>query len=112
MAQRRSRYRQMEWMMTYTLVGAAGLFVLYLVFSAFGVVWLKVITAILLILICAACLAFLFLTGELLKKRSFWMTVGAGAILICLLFSLLLNYPRPNPCKNGIPQNPGSSQVE
>ena len=32
MKQRRSRYQQMQWLMTYTLVGATGLFILYILF--------------------------------------------------------------------------------
>ena len=110
MKQRRSRYQQMEWLMTYVIVAAAGLFILYLIFAGAGVTWLKVILSILLILICSACLAFLYMNGELLKKRSFWITTAAAAILVCLLFSLMLNYPRPAPEKIDPAQY--SSQVE
>ena len=94
MKKRRSRYQQMEWLMTCTLVGATGLFILYILFAAFGIAWLKVITSILLILICSAVLAFMYLNGELLKRRSLWITTAAASILVCLLFSLMLNYPR------------------
>ena len=47
--------QQMQWYLTYALIAAAGLFALYLVFAGFGIIWLKVITAILTILICFAC---------------------------------------------------------
>ncbi len=97
MKQRRNRYQQMQWLMTYTLVGALGLFILYLVFAAFGVIWLKVICSILTILICSAVLAFMYMNGELLKRRSLWITTAAASLLVCLLFSLILNYPRPFP---------------
>ena len=109
MSKKQSRYQQMEWLMTCALVAAAGLFLLYLVFSAFGIVWLKVNFAILSILVSLACLAFLYVSNELLKRRSLWMSVGAGAVLLCLLFSLILNYPRPNPYKDSIPADTGSS---
>ncbi|MBQ7341131.1 MAG: hypothetical protein IJW41_03085 [Oscillospiraceae bacterium] len=94
MKQRRNRYQQMEQLMTYILIGALGLFILYLIFAACGIIWLKVILSILLILTLSAVLAFMYMTGELLKRRSLWITTGAAAILVCLLFSLMLNYPR------------------
>lgn len=112
MNKKQNRYQQMEWLMIYALVAAAGLFLLYLVFAAYGIIWLKVILAILLILLCLACLAFLYVSQELFKKRSRWMVVAAGAVLICLLFSLLLNYPRPNPYKDSAPANTGSSSSD
>ena len=112
MSQKQTRYQQMEWVMTIALVAAAGLFLLYLVFAAYGVIWLKVITAILAVLISLACLAFLYFSQELLKRRSLWMSVAAGAVLVCLFFSLLLNFPRPNPYKDTIPANTGSSSSD
>ena len=90
------RYQQMQWYMTYTLIADAGLFLLYLIFAGFGVTWLKVITAILSILISIVCLGFLYITKELRKPRSLWMTAAAAAILVCLLFSIILNFPCPN----------------
>lgn len=112
MSQKQTRYQQMEWVMTIALVAAAGLFLLYLVFAAYGVIWLKVITAILAVLISLACLAFLYFSQELLKRRSLWMSVAAGAVLVCLFFSLLLNFPRPNPYKNSVPSDSGVSSSD
>ncbi len=103
------RYNQMQWYMTYALVADLGMFLLFLIFSAFGIIWLKVITAIFAILISLACLGFLYLTRELTTRRSFWMSVAAGAILVCLLASLVLNYPRPNTYK--IPEKSSVSAV-
>lgn len=94
MKQRRNRYQQMEWLMTRVLIGSAILFFLYLIFAGAGIIWLKVISSIVLILVCSAVLALMYMTGELLKKRSRWITVSAASILVCLLFSLILNYPR------------------
>lgn len=94
------KYQQLQWYLTYALIAAAGLFALYLVFAGFGIVWLKVITAILAILISFACLAVLYMRKELLRQRSLWMTTAAAAIILCLLFSLVLNFPSPNKYKH------------
>ena len=56
---------------------------------------LKVVTAIFCFLISGAILYYLFMTRELLRRRSFWMTVAAACIIVCLLFSLILKFPAP-----------------
>lgn len=101
MSNRRNRYKLMERYMTYTLLAVSGLFLIYLLASGSGIGWLKGITAIVTIVGAVLCLAYLFLTRELLRPRSLWMTAWAGAILICTLFSLLTHFPRPAP---GLPQ--------
>ena len=100
MPERKNRYAQMEGFMTRVLLGDLAVFVLYLISAGFGILWLKVIMAIIAFLVSGLCLAYLFLTQELMKKRSLWMSVSAGAILICLLVSLILNFPSPNPFKD------------
>ena len=40
-------------------------------------------------------LAFLYMTGELQKRRSLWMVVGFISVLACLLVSLICNFPSP-----------------
>ena len=95
--------QKMQWYLTYMLIAAVGLFALYLVFAGFGIIWLKVITAILAILISFACLAFLYMTHSLMRPRNLWMTTAAGAIIVCLLFSLILNFPSPNKYKQDAP---------
>ena len=112
MAQNRNnKFQQMQWYLTYALIAAAGLFALYLVFAGFGVTWLKVVTAILAILISFGCLAILYMTKELLRPRSLWMTTAAGAIIICLLFSLVLNFPSPNKYKQSAPETNDAAAV-
>lgn len=96
----RKRYRQMEQHMTYALLADLVLFILFLITAGNGIIWLKVILAILTIALSGLCLAYLYLTQELLRQRSFWMSVSAAAILVCLLFSLILNYPSPHKYKN------------
>ena len=99
MAKRSSRYKKMERYMTYALIADALLFLLFMIFAGLGVAWLKIILAICAILLSGLCLAFLYITKELLRQRSFWISVGAAAILVCVLFSLILNFPSPNPYK-------------
>lgn len=104
-----SKIQQMQWYLTYMLIAAAGLFALYLVFASFGITWLKIVTAILAILVSFACLAFLYLTNSLLRPRNLWMTTAAGAIIVCLLFSLMLNFPSPNKYKKPATQDTSSA---
>ena len=99
-----NRYRQMEQYMTYALLADLLLFIFFLITAGNGVIWLKVILTILIIALSIAILAFLYLTRELLKQRSLWMSVSAAAILLCLLFSLILNYPSPHKYKDNLPQ--------
>lgn len=99
MAGRPNRYRELERYMTYALIADAILFILYMICAGNGVTWLTVILAIIVFFLSGACLACLYLRNELLRHRSLWMSAGALAILICLLVSLLLNYPSPNPYK-------------
>lgn len=89
------RYRDLERYMTIALVASAVIFVLYLIFSAAGVIWLKVITAIFAILLPLLSLALLYLTQELLKQRSLWLTTGFFGVFICTLVSLIANFPAP-----------------
>ena len=89
----------MEYYMTCALLAALTLFVFYLIAAGSGVVWLKVTLAIITVIVAALCLLFLYASKELLKPRSLWMSVSALAILVCLIFSLVLNFPSPEPPK-------------
>ena len=91
----RKRYKDIERFLTMVLLADAAVFVLYMVFAGIGLTVLKVITTILCIVASVACLAFLHMTGETKKARSWWMVLGFGAIIVCLLVSLILNYPSP-----------------
>lgn len=83
--------------MTCSLLTALTLFVFYLIAAGTGVCWLKVLTAIIAIIISFLCLCFLFLSKELLRPRSLWMSTCALAILLCVVLSLILNFPSPMP---------------
>ena len=93
---KRNRYREMESLMTKIIVADALIFVLYLVCAAMAWTVLKVITAIIAIFGSLLCLLWLYLTGEFPRRRSLWMVTAFTCIALCVLFSLLLNYPCPN----------------
>lgn len=97
MAKRVNRYKRMQRYMTWTLLADACLFILFLIGAGTGTLWLKILTAIFTILISGLCLGYLYLSQELLRQRSLWMTAAAAAILICTVFSLILNFPSPDP---------------
>ena len=91
----RKRYKDIERFLTQVLIADAAVFVLYMIFAGIGIGWLKVITTILCIVASVACLALLYMTGEMKKARSRWLVLGFGSIVVCLLVSLILNYPSP-----------------
>jgi hypothetical protein len=76
-------------------LGAAADFLLFLIFSGMGIVWLKVLTAIFAIIVPILCLVLLYLSQELLRQRSLWLTTGFGSIVVCTIVSLICNFPCP-----------------
>lgn len=107
-----TRYKIMQQYMCLALIADAVLFVLYMVAAGFGVIWMKVILALLAGLLSLACLAFLYMSRELLKPRSLWMSTAAAAIAVCLLFSLILNFPSPNKYKTDTGTEQTSHKIE
>ena len=99
MAGKPHRYKIMERIMTVALCADTLLFIFYLIAAGNGITWLKVILTLLCLGISGLMLWFLYATKELMRQRSLWITTGAAAIIICLLFSLLLNFPSPNKYK-------------
>ena len=95
MAKGKSRYKQMETMMTAILCLDAVIFIAYLIFAGIGMIGMKAVTAVLCFLISAAVIYFLYMTRELLRKRSIWMTLAAVCMILCLLVSLLARFPAP-----------------
>ena len=73
-------------------VDAVG-FILYLLFAGLGIIWLKIVIAVAAFLISGLCLYWLYTTKELLWQRSLWMSIAAASIIVCILFSLILNFP-------------------
>ena len=92
---KRNRYRELEKKVTLMIAADAAVFVLYLLVAGAGVVALKVITSIVAIIGSLLALGFLFMSGELLKKRSLWMTVAFASVLLCTIVSLVCNFPAP-----------------
>jgi len=95
MARNNTRYKKLESIITIFLILNVVLFIAYMIFAGMGMTGLKITAAVLCILISAAVLYYLYITRELLRKRSIWMTLAAACIIICLLFSLVLNFPAP-----------------
>ena len=93
MAKRNNRYRQFDMLMTKVVLGDVFIFLLYLLSAATGIGFLKAMTAILAIFGSLLCLGYLFLTQELLKKRSLWMTLSFAAIILLTLVSLICKVP-------------------
>lgn len=92
---KRNRYRELEKKVTLMIAADVAVFVLYLLVAGAGVIALKVITAIVAIIASLLALGFLFMSGELLKKRSLWMSVAFASVLLCTIVSLICNFPAP-----------------
>lgn len=95
MGEKRNRYKELEQLMTVLLIATALDFVLFLIFSGVGVLWVKVVTAIFAILMPLLCLVFLYLSKEILRQRSLWLTTAFASILVCTIVSLICNFPSP-----------------
>ena len=96
------RYKESERIWAYGLIADAAIGVLYLLMAGLGIVWLKWVLAIIAILLSAAGLASLYLTGEFRRHRSLYLTAGYAAVAVVILFSLILNYPSPNELVNSV----------
>ncbi len=88
-----NRYKDFEQLMTAALLAGVVIFVLYMIVAGVGIVWLKILLAIIDLLLCIAGLAFLYMSRELTRQRSLWMSCGFFALFVCLLVSLILQYP-------------------
>ena len=93
---KRNSYREFESIMTRVILVDAAVFVGYLIFARLDIAALKVITAIIASAGSLLSLAWLFLTGELTRRRSLWMVTGFVCIVLCIVVSLLLGYPCPS----------------
>ena len=95
MARRKSKYKKMEFYITIALCVDAAIFLAYMIFAGMGLIALKVISAAMCFVISGAALYQLFVSHELLRRRSLWMSLAAACIIICILFSLILKFPSP-----------------
>ncbi len=94
---RKISYKQLSFYLSIAVIANAVLFFIYMICAGVGVAWAKIFLAIVCLLLSVATLAALYFKKELLRPRSLWMTLAAGAVLILLLFSLILNFPSPRP---------------
>ena len=95
MNENQSSYRFFEQFMTITLFVTLAFFLMYLIMAGCGVVAMKIVFAILVLLLCAACLFVLYTSKEWLKPRSLWLTAAYASVVICTIVSLLSKYPAP-----------------
>ncbi len=89
----RDRYRNFEKRMTAALLVCVLLFVGYLIAAGAGVLWLKVLLAVVIMAVSAGGLAMLWMSRELTRPRSLWMSCGFFAVIACTLASLILAFP-------------------
>ena len=95
MNRKKSRYKKMETAMTAVLCLDCCVFLAYLIFAGIGMIGLKITAAVFCFLISGAVLYFLYISRELLRKRSHWMTLAAACVILCVLISLILKFPAP-----------------
>ena len=95
MGRKRARYKRLETTVTAALCLDVIIFLAYMIFAGIGMVGLKITTAIFCFLISGLILYYLFITRELLRRRSLWMSLAAVCVIICVLASLILKFPSP-----------------
>ena len=92
---KKNSFRKFEGMLTRVILGNLAAFLLMLIFSAFGVGWLKWILAVAVILVSGAGCYLLIAKQEHKKRRSWWMLASFAGMLLCTLVSLIARYPAP-----------------
>ena len=93
MAKRNNRYRQFDFIMTRVVLADVFIFLLYLLCAACGIGFLKGLTAFVAIVGSGLCVGYLYLTREMLKKRSLWMTLSFASIALLTVVSLFCKVP-------------------
>ena len=99
---KRNRYKQLEQLLTRVLIADTAVFILYMIFAGFCISAMKIVTVIIALLLSGLCLVYLYMLGEFKKARSRWLVMGFGAIILCTLVSVVLNYPSPAPIYNAV----------
>lgn len=92
---KRPGFRELEKKLTQVIAAETGVFVLMLIFAAFGVTWLKVLLGIAVMAVSALGCALLILMKEYRRKRSWWLLSAFGSLFVCTLVSLIVGYPAP-----------------
>lgn len=105
-------YREFERLMSWVLGVDVMLFLIYLMAAARDVAWLKGTLAGLVIAVSVVGVGFLFLNLELTRPRSRWITTAFCALVLCLLVSLVVRYPRPAPVAEDVNADTQAVQVD
>ncbi len=92
-----TRYRNFAQVMTCALIGDCAGFLLFLIGAGLGIAWLKIVSVVWIVGASVLPLVSLYLTGEIFRKRSRYLAVGFAAVLLCMLVSLIADYPSPGP---------------
>ena len=82
MAERKFSYKQLEFYLTIAVIANTALFFIYMICAGTGVTWAKVFLAVLCLILSVGMLALLYIKKELLRPRSLWITLAAGAVLL------------------------------
>lgn len=97
MKQGNMQYQKLKKILKYLLAADLLAFLTLMTASAVHVPEVKFFSAISTLLLSGLCLTLLYRSHELMRRRSFWMTVSSGALAACAVFSLVLHFPSPNP---------------
>ena len=95
MANKQSRYRQLEQFLSLLLALNGAMFILYLVTAGLGIVVLKIILALIVVALGGFCLFILHRTKEMFRSRSLYLTLSYCSLILLTLVSLICNYPAP-----------------
>ena len=95
MDRRKARFKRMESFITLALCADVVVFLAYLILAGKGIIAWKIVTAIACAGIAGVVLYQLFMSRELLRRRSIWMTLAAACLILCVLLSLVLKFPSP-----------------
>ena len=95
MDKKRSRFRQLESLLTLILYGILALFIGFLVTAGMGYVIAKVILAILTISGTLFCLWMLLRSQELFRSRAAWLSCAFISVMLLTIVSLICNFPAP-----------------
>ena len=109
MVSKPKKYKQIERFLTVLLLADTALFVGYMIAAGNGVTWLKIVLTLSCLGISGLILWILYASNEIMRQRSLWITTGAVSIVVCLFFSLILNFPSPNKYKHPAEVNSNES---
>lgn len=93
--EKRKGFRQLERLLGIVVAADLAMFALYLVCAGMGIVWLKIISAVVSLAVSGLGIGFLVLIGEHRRARSRWLLAAFVALALCCIVSLICGYPAP-----------------